>query len=186
MKKFITFLIVAGWVFTSYSQEVIQLEETSLTFEPTAQVVFEDYTKGVIRVKESYAKQFEKDAVKFLKENFNINEFLKIHEPDKNEEISVRVQSPKGLLMATYDSDGSLKNTYQKFNDIALPSEIRNQLYKAYGNGWVMTENKYVASGREDEIDKETYTIKMKNGSSKEKLKITPNRVTGVAVISNE
>ncbi|MUP45756.1 hypothetical protein E0K83_08360 [Gramella sp. BOM4] len=186
MKKFITFLIVAGWVFTSYSQEVIQLEETNLTFEPTAQVVFEDYSEGIVRVKEAYARQFEKNAVKFLEENFNINEFLRIHRPEKYDEIKVTVQSSKGLLMATYDADGSLERTYQKFKDIALPADIRNQVYKAYGDGWVMTQNKYVASGMENQIDKETYTIQLKNGSSKEKLKITPNRVTGVAVISNE
>lgn len=186
MKKFITFLIVAGWVFTSYSQEVIQLEETELTFEPTAQIVFEDYANGIVKVKESYAKQFEDDAIKFLRENFNIFAYLRANSSEGYDQVDVTVKSSNGILLATYDEDGSLVKTYQKFKDIALPSEIRNQVYNAYGDGWTMTKNKYVASGMEDHIDREEYIVHLKNGTSKEKLKITPNRATGVAVISHE
>ena len=77
MKKFITFLLLAGWFITTYSQNVVQLEETTLTFEPTGQIVFEDYKNGVVKVKENYQAQFQSNAIAFVKENFDINRFRK-------------------------------------------------------------------------------------------------------------
>lgn len=175
-------MLVAGWVLASYSQKVIQLEETELIFEPTAQVVFEDYSNGIIRVKENYAKEFQEDAIKFLVENFNIHQFMR-ESQEKYDEIKVTVKSSNGILMANYDKNGNLVDTYQKFRDVPLPSDIRNQVFGTHGSGWTMLKNNYVATGLNKSIDEETYIVHMKNGNKKDKLKITPNRVTGVASI---
>lgn len=182
MKKFITLLLVAGWVLVSYSQEVIQLEETELTFTPTAEVVFEDYSNGIIKVKENFAKQFQDNAIKFLVDNFDIHRFIRESDEEFNE-IKVTVKSSNGTLYATYDKNGELVNTFQKFKDVPLPSDIRNQLFASHGMGWEMLKNRYIASGKEDNIDNESYVVYMKNGNKKDKLKITPNRATGVASI---
>lgn len=175
-------MLVAGWVLVSYSQEVIQLEETELNFKPTAEVVFEDYSNGIIRVKENFARQFQDNAIKFLEENFDIHQFLRESE-EEYDQIEVTVKSSNGLLLATYDENGDLVKTYQKFKDVPLPSDIRNQLFASHGMGWAILKNNYVASGMENKINKETYVVHIKNGNSKDKLKITPNRVTGVASI---
>lgn len=181
MKKFITFMLVAvGFVFVSYSQ-VIQLEKVELSdFEPTAQIVFEDYANGIIKVKESYAEQFQSNAINFLVENFDIYRFMREAGED-TEQVNVTVKSSNGLLLASYDKNGELVKTYQKFKDIPLPPAIRNQVFAEY-EGWTMTSNKYVASSMAEKIDKEKYLVHLQRGKDKEKLKITPSSSAGTGV----
>lgn len=183
MKKIITFILAAVWVLNSYSQEIIQLEETMLTFVPTGEVVFEDYANGVIKVKESYYNQFQSDAIKFVNENFNLDKYRE-ETGNRSGDIYISVISSKGRFSATYNEDNELDGTYQKFVDIALPYDIRNQVYASY-EGWTMTKNKYIASGKKANIDNEKYIVFLERGNDREKLKITPARssITGVASI---
>lgn len=182
MKKFITLMIVfAGFVFTTHAQEVIQLEEAELTFTPTATVLEADYSSGVIVIKEKHAAQFQSDAIRFLKENFDINRFLRESGKD-TDHVNVMLKSKSGILTAKYDKNGDLVKTFQKFKDIPLPSEIRNQVYANY-EGWTMTKNKYVAYGMEDQLDTEKYLVHLERGKDKEKIKITPSQVSGVAAL---
>jgi len=182
MKKFITLILVAGWVLSSYSQKVIQLEETMLNFDPTAEVVFKDYANGMIKVKEKYTSQFQSDAIRFLKVNFNFLEFL-----DAQDEIDgdfiVTATSSKGFIRATYNEEGQIIKNFQKFKDIALPYHVRNQVQAAH-QGWTLTSTKYVASGLGDQISKEKYLVKLQKGKLKTKMKIFPNvSINGVASI---
>ncbi|MDX1543741.1 MAG: hypothetical protein R3214_07335 [Christiangramia sp.] len=181
MKKFITLMLaVAGCIFASNAQ-VIQLEKVELSdFKPTAQIVFEDYANGVIKVKENHAKQFQSNAIKFLVENFDINRFMREAGED-TDQVNITVKSSNGLLLASYDKNGELVKTYQKFKDIPLPPAIRNQVYAQY-EGWTMTKNKYVASGMEDKIDKEKYLVQLERGKDKENLKITPTSAAGTGI----
>lgn len=183
MKKFIAFIVVAGWVLTSYSQDVIHLEETTLTFEPTAEIVFEDYANGVIKVKENYQRQFQMNAIAFINENFDINRFRQESGIDSGD-IYVTVTSSNGQLNAVYNEQNQLVHTTQKFSNVPLPYDVRNQIY-ASNKGWVMTKNKYIAYGKMDQIDSEKYLVVMEKGNDRERLKITPARSTadGVAMV---
>lgn len=184
MKKFITTLLVlAGCVLTSNAQ-VIQLEEAELTFEPSAQIVFEDYDNGIVKVKENYAKQFQSNAIQFLEDNFDIHRFMRTA-GEENNQFSVTVKSSNGILLASYDKNGSLVKTYQKFKDIPLPPAIRNQVYAQY-QGWTMTANKYIAFGMENNLDKEKYLVNLQRGKDKERLKITPASASGIGVATIE
>ena len=183
MKKIITFILVAGWVLTSYSQDVIQLEETTLNYEPTAEVVFEDYSNGIIRVKESYERQFQSNAIAFINENFDLNRFRK-ETDNKNGDIYITVSSSNGQLNVKYNKNNQLVKTFQKFKNVALPFEVRNQVYASY-MGWTLAKNKYIAFGKSDNIDVEKYIVYLEKGKERTKLKIIPARssVTGVASI---
>ena len=183
MKKLIFFTFMLGLVVNTYSQEIIQLEETRLNFNPSAEVVFEDYKNGVVRVKESHAAQFQSDAIGFTLQNFDIKRFIEESNLQKGD-IIVTVRNSKGSLTATYDHQGNLLATSQKFKNIALPGLIRNEVYGKY-QGWTMVKNKYSASGKEDKIDKEKYIVVLENGEDREKLRITPSRFSqnGVAYV---
>ena len=185
MKKFIMFTFMLGLVLSSYAQEIIQLEEARLNFNPSAEVVFEDYENGVVKVKENYATQFQSDAIGFTLRNFDINRFIAESNLQKGD-VMVTVRSSKGYLTATYDHKGNMLATTQRFKDIALPAMVRNEVYGQY-QGWTMTKNKYTASGKEDNIDKEKYIVFLENGKDREKLKITPSALskTGVASVEN-
>ena len=182
MKKLITLIFVAGWVLTSYSQEIIQLEETRVNFDPTAEIVFEDYRNGIVKVKEKYESQFQSDAIAFIKENFDINKFLEAQD-GLTGDIEITARSKKGYLIATFNEDGELIKNYQKFKDIALPYDIRNQVY-SQNKGWTMVSNKYVASGEGDQLDQQKYLVKLQRGKEKTKMKIAPSAsISGVASI---
>ncbi len=186
MKKYITFIVaLLGIVFISNSQKVIHLEEAELTFEPSAKVVFEDYANGIIKVRENYAKQFQEDAIRFLTENFDIYRFIRENE-EEIDQIEVMVKSSNGVLLAKYSSEGELLGTFQKFKNIPLPADIRNQVFGTHGIGWTMTKNKYTAEGLSNRIDSETYIVHLVNGKQQDRLKIRPNPVTGVASIEYE
>jgi hypothetical protein len=182
MRKIITLFFVLAWVLTSYSQKVIELEETTLHFEPTANIILADYAKGIVKVRENNAAQFQSNAVKFLIENFDLNEY---REASGNTDgmLIVEVASSNGRLYATFDEKDELVKTYQKFKDIILPSEIRNQVYANY-MGWTITKDRYIAYGKGHNIDTEKYIVFLKKGKDKERIKITPSAIpTGVASI---
>ncbi|MFV8225876.1 hypothetical protein [Christiangramia aquimixticola] len=181
MKKFIVLVLALGMAVGSFAQ-VIQLDETRLNFDPTAEIVFEDYQNGVVKVKEKYAAQFQGDAIKFMIRNFDIQRF--IQEANVNAgDIVVTVKSSKGQLSASYDLDGNLLETSQRFTNINLPPSIRNQVYGNY-QGWTMTKNKYMAFGKQDRIDKEKYIVILEKGNDRERVKIIPAQYnSGVASI---
>ncbi|QYA26511.1 hypothetical protein G3I01_13710 [Gramella sp. MT6] len=183
MKKIITFILVAGWVLNSYSQEVIQLEETTLHYEPTGQIVFEDYANGIVKVKENYQKQFQSNAIAFINENFDLLRFRE-ESGNKDGDIYITVKSSNGQLNAMYNDKNELVKTFQKFKNVPLPFDVRNQIYTNY-LGWTLTEDKYIASGLKGNIDNEKYIVYLEKGNQREKLKVIPARssVTGVASI---
>ncbi|MCB7480099.1 hypothetical protein [Christiangramia sediminis] len=182
MKKISTLILVFGWVLFSYSQNVIQLEETRLNFDPTAEIVFEDYENGIVRVKEKFTTQFQSDAIGFMKKNFDVLRYIEAQN-DISGNLIVTAKSSKGYMTAIFNEDGEMVKNYQQFKDIALPYAIRNQVYSQY-IGWTITSNKYIASGLGDHIDKQKYNVKLQKGKEKTKMKIVPGAsVSGVASI---
>ena len=173
MKKVFIFSLMMGWIFSAYSQNVIELEETELTFEPSAKVIFKDYTNGKLVVEESYAKQFETNAIRFLTENFDIYQFLKVNKLEKFDQVTVSITSPRGYMKAEYNGDGELKRTFQKFKDLRLPLTVMEQVHDNYRN-WNVLGNKYIATSKGSQIDSEKYVIHVRNGAMKDRLVIQP------------
>lgn len=184
MKKLILFLIVIFGINSMEAQEVIQLDEARLNFSPSTIIV--DSKLGTVKciVKEEYTGEFSANPIRFMKEKFDFKEFLSVvsnnHEFD---EYLVTFNSSKGFLKAIYTAEGELVKTTQLFKNINLPPAIRNELF-INNEGWVVTSNKYSASGKADKIDKEFYRIKLTNGNKKRIIKITPSS-TLVSVAHN-
>ncbi len=182
MKKLITLFFVVAWVFTSYSQ-VIELEETTLHFVPTGEIVFEDYAEGIIKVKEKYNHQFQSNAIAFINENFDLNRF-RLESGNDTGDIYITVKSSNGRLDAIYNDDNELVSTFQQFKNVPLPYDVRNQVYASY-QGWTIVKDKYIAYGKDSNIDQEKYVVYLEKGNDREKIKIIPSRssMTGVASI---
>src|SRR5680860_1232900 len=126
MKTVFIYSLLFFWVVSMNAQEVTQLEETKVTFEP-----------------------FVTDVVSNL-DNYSV--------------------------MVNENYDGELTKTAQKFKNIPLPFNLRRELYTSY-KGWNMVKNTYTASGKSDQIDKELYRIKLKNGNRSQIVKIVPERM---------
>lgn len=177
-----------GWVFCAYSQNVIELEETELTFEPSAKVIFKDYANGKLVVEESYAKQFESNAIKFLTENFDIYQFLRENKLERFDQVTVSITSHNGYMKAEYDGNGELKRTFQKFKDLRLPLAVMEQIQDNYRD-WSVLKNKYTATSVGSQIDSEKYVIHVQNGAMKDRLVIQPkanSNIGSIGLASND
>lgn len=184
MKTLIVFLLVICGLFTGQAQVVTKLGETRVDFAPYSIIPTSNLDTYEVVVKESYVGQFSKNALKFVKENFNAIDLIKsINEPNYDSYL-VNFRSSKGYLDATYNEDGELEKTFQRFQNIALPYEIRNQIY-ANHKGWTMTKNTYVASGKGYMVDKELYRITLENGKNRQIIKIQPKSGASGRVVSN-
>ncbi|MFO8147152.1 MAG: hypothetical protein ACQEQB_07585 [Bacteroidota bacterium] len=172
MKPMMILLLILCWIGNVEAQVVTQLEEARITYSPEVSVVT-DLENVEFKIKESYAGHFSKNPIRFIQENFDINELLDALDTEDIEEIQVSFINRKGHLRATFDKDGDLVKTYQKFKDIALPRNIREQVY-IENKGWSIVKNKYVASGKGAMIQKEKYRLRLNNGDRNKNITITP------------
>jgi hypothetical protein len=184
MKNVIIYSLLLFWVVSVKAQEVTQLKETKVTFEPFVTDVVSNLDNYSVLVNENYAGEFSKNPINFVKENFDIKSFISYLDgqptidPQKShyESYQVTFSTNKGYLNAKFSKDGDLEETAQNFKNIALPLNVRRELYTNY-KGWNMVKNTYTASGKSDQIDKELYRIKIKNGNRSQIVKIVPDRM---------
>jgi hypothetical protein len=181
MKTLIVLLLLVGFISTSQAQQITELEETKVKFAPKAVKISSNLDNYNFVVEESFAGEFIKNPIEFMKENFDIKAFITSID---NDEFLVTFKSSKGYLEANYDKDGTLVKTSQRFNDIVLPLKVRRALYKN-NKGWTMVQNKYMASGKGERIDREVYKIKLVNGNKKQNIKINPRDIGDSEVASN-
>lgn len=183
MKPMMILLLILCWIGNAEAQVVTQLEEAKVTYSPEVSVVT-DLDNVEFKVKEKYAGHFAENPIRFMQENFDIAELLSAIDTEDFEEIQVSFVNRKGYLKATFDKDGYLLATSQQFKDIALPRDVREQLYNE-NKGWSMTKNKYVASGKGSMIQKEKYRIRLNNGDKNKNITISPALPAEGRVASN-
>lgn len=190
MKNAIIYSLMFFWVVSLKAQEVTQLKETTVTFGPFVTDVISYLDNHSFIVKESHTGEFTKNPIKFMKENFDIQNFISYLDQKKStglqksyyESYHVTFSNDKGYLAAKFSKDGELKETVQNFKNILVPLNVRRELYNSY-KGWNMVMNSYKASGKSDQIDKELYRIKIKNGNKSQIVKIVPDRMGGAIVV---
>ncbi len=175
MKRVILLFIVLCGIATMKAQEVIQLDEARIDFVLDEVTVDSEINAVKFVVKEAYTGEFHKNPIKFVREKFDFDAFLDaVVNKDDFDEYLVTFNTRKGFLEALYSNKGDLVTTYQRFQDIVLPPAVRNELY-SQNKGWTMISNKYIASGRGYEVNKEVYKIRLENGNKKKTVKITPS-----------
>lgn len=168
----------------SQAQQITQLEEAKVGFAPLEVEVTEDGDSFTYTVSESFSGEFVDNPIAFMKANFDIQNFIAKYENRGYDSYQITFQNGKGYLLAEFDNDGEVVKTFQKFEDIPLPLDVRRELYNS-NKGWTMTQNKYMASGRGELLEKEIYKIKLENGNSKRNVKIDPRSVAKTSVVSN-
>lgn len=184
MKTLIFSLLLVVATTIGHAQEITQLEEAKVGFAPLDAEITRDGNSFSYSVKETHAGQFAKDAIGFMKANFNIQNFIAATADEGFDSYLVTFTSGNGYLSADFDADGNLVKTFQKFKDIVLPLDVRREVYMQ-NKGWTMVSNKYTASGNGDLLEREQYRIKLENGSQKRTMKLDP-RASGTSVASND
>lgn len=176
-------LIVVTFAGHAQEQEITQLEEAKVGFAPLDAKISRIGDSFSYSIEEEYSGEFSKDAIAFMKSNFDIDNFIAEFGGNEYTSYLVTFKSSKGHLAADFNGKGELIKTYQKFQDIVLPLDVRREVYMA-NKGWTMTSNKYIASGSGDLIEKEVYKVKLENGDQKRTIKLDP-RSAGTSVVVN-
>lgn len=176
---FITFSLTAA---AMSAQQVTVLDEARLFYAPLNAEISEQGDSYVFKITESASKKFAKDPIGFMKANFDIKGFIS-HTAKRNyHSYLVTFISNNGSLEADFDKKGTLLETRQKFNNVILPSEIRNDVFSNY-KGYSLTQAKYSARTKGEILTKAIYSIRVENGTEKQNLKIDArNNGIGVAV----
>lgn len=161
--------------------QIIELEEARLSYNPVALDAANSFK---VTVNENYIGEFEKDPLAFMKNNFDIQEFISQVESEDYDYYLVSFRSRKGELRAEFDKVGNLLNTNQRFENILLPNDICHQLYRDH-KGWEMVKNIHIGRSRNGVVNKDLYRITMMNGKQKKNLKIDAQKDNRTAMASN-
>jgi len=184
MKNLIIYSLFLFCIVSVNAQEVTKLKATTVTFDPFVTDVISYLDNNAFIVKESVAGEFTANPIKFMKANFDIHNFISFLDQKKSTDLQkshyesyrVTFSNSKGYLEAKFSKDGELTETAQNFKNILVPLNVRRELYTNY-KGWNMVKNTYTANGKSDQIDRELYKIKLKNGNKSQTVKIVPDRM---------
>ncbi|WP_053992886.1 hypothetical protein [Mangrovimonas sp. TPBH4] len=107
---------------------------------------------------------------------FNISTFEDFERPSEDNTYEVNFKSEKGSIIVSYDKDGNIVSTNEHFEDIKLPKEVRETVFKSHP-GWFLLETDYYVDYDYNEPSHKFYKVKIGNGEDKLNLKLDPSGV---------
>lgn len=102
----------------------------------------------------------------------------------KNRVMVVDFRSDKGMVMATYGKDGTLKSTNEHFRNVPFTVAVRNQLYRAYP-GWKITKNRYIVDYESKGDLQRSFKVWLTKGGERIKIRISADG-DGIAMVSKK
>lgn len=169
MRNLIFCLLLLG--FTSIGHSQIELMETRIDYSPASMKVDPATNTVTLKIPEKHYGEFQNDPLIFLQRNFNIHQFLQENQEMGFVTTQVVLKSRKGHLRANYNDEGDLISTYQKFRNVALPEEARQEIFRNYP-GYTVVKNKHIATSKRGVINKEFYKVKLQNGNKAKRLRL--------------
>ena len=81
---------------------------------------------------------------------------------------------PEGLILATYDKNGKILRTAEKYKNVALPPIVRNAVANRFP-GWSIAKDIYLVSYYSDDpkYSKKQYKVLVENGNKRSRVKIS-------------
>lgn len=157
MKKLLITLFVLGFTFQSFAQitELPEIELVAVNYKYLDAAGDED---AAIPVKQLQQQVAEYDI---RKANFYADEY---------DFYTVNFYIPEGKILASYDRDGTLLRTAEKFKDVALPQAVRDAIAKRFPN-WNMTGDVYLVNYHENDNVTKRYKILLENGDKRMRVK---------------
>jgi len=84
---------------------------------------------------------------------------------------NVVFKNNQGKIVATYNNEGKILFTVEKYKDVVIPINLRNAIYKQFP-GWAFQSNTYLISYIENKGISKNYKIKINKGNVKKTLNI--------------
>ncbi len=165
MRKWVFGLLFLGFASLVYSQQPqrevgeVVLEEVTVTspnFDYLAMV--QDKNTPVT------VKGLERKAASFdLLESPIYNKIDKAYE--------VFFSNSKGRIVATYDDQGKILSSVEKFANVVVPGPIRNTVFQVYPD-WTISENTYRVTYFHNKGVKKIYLFQISKGEKSKNLKV--------------
>jgi hypothetical protein len=166
MKKIVIGLFVLGLTSHIYAQDPV------LTEQLPEVVVVHNYKYLNSAKTEEVAIPVEQLQLKVS--DFNVKD-LDIYS-DENELYDVYFIIPEGKVLASYNNDGDLLRTIERYKNIDLPTSIKLSIAERFPN-WSISKNLYLVNYFESGTMKKLYKLTLKNGDQRIKVKLNENGV---------
>lgn len=90
---------------------------------------------------------------------------------DEYDTYYVSFYLPQGYILAAYDQDGKILHTAEHFNNVALPSVVKNAIMKKYA-GWAILDDTYLVKYREGTDPKLLYKLMLGSRDKRIRIKV--------------
>ena len=140
MNKIVLGLLIFGLTIQGFSQVDVVLSEIDINAANYKYLNSVGDTETALIV-----TRLQKDVAQFDLKNSKYFE-------DENDEFIIYFEAPVGKILATYDNDGEIIRTQERFVDIQLPLPISNTIVDNYP-GWKITGDIYLVKYMRDEDD---------------------------------
>jgi len=87
------------------------------------------------------------------------------------EAYEVIFRQDKGKIIATYDKEGKIVKSFEKFDNIALPPAVRNKIWKE-NPGWAIKKDVYLVNYYGEQGVKRTCKVQITKDGEKKNLRL--------------
>ncbi|RXP63583.1 nicotinate-nucleotide adenylyltransferase [Lutibacter sp. HS1-25] len=161
MKKLIFGLIILGLTIHTYAQEIKTIELSEVVISATN---YKYLNKTGLENASIPVALLEQKVASY---DIASSEFY----DDEYDSYIISFYIPEGSILATYDKEGTILRTAERFKDVTLPIEVRNSIAKQYPN-WSFEKDLYLVNyyDKSGNITKK-YKITLINGDKRIKVK---------------
>lgn len=162
MRKFIIGLFVIGLTSQVFAQEISKTEKlsevvvTAVNYKYLNTLDNKEVAVPVQMLERKVASYNVQDS------NFYQDDFGLYH---------IAFYIPDGRIVAAYDEDGKVLRTIERFEDVKLPSAVRNSVAERFPN-WIIVNDVYRVTYNQKKGAQKSYKIKIKNGDKTMRVKI--------------
>lgn len=90
---------------------------------------------------------------------------------DEYDFYQVKFYIPDGMILASYDGDGKVIRTVERFKNVRLPNDVRMAIMEKYPN-WSFRKDVYRVTYNDEKSTKE-YKVVLMNGDKTMRVKLT-------------
>ena len=149
-------ILVAGFSIPSFGQEVLpEVTVTAVKYKYLSAVDNKELAQPV--------KMLERKAAEFDIKN---SEFY----DDEYDEYYISFFIPDGYILATYDKEGKLLRTAEKYKKVALPSTVAQAVAKRFPQ-WSIPKDVYLVNYQEQRGANKVWKLLLTNGDKRLRVK---------------
>jgi hypothetical protein len=149
-------VLIVGFIIPSFAQETLpEVTVSSVRYKYLSAVDNKDLPAPV--------KILERKAAEFDVKN---SEFY----DDEYDEYHISFYLPSGYILATYDRDGKLLRTAEKYKKVAMPPAVAQAVAKRFPQ-WTVPNDMYLVTYQEGKEPKKVWKLVLQNGDKRLRVK---------------